>query len=166
MKNGKLFGKLNIIDLLIILIVIAAVIFVGVRFLGEDDTSSLGGIGTQKVRVTFSEPAAPILLADYADGSQLGKPVYNHDKSAALGVLTSFEAEENYTYEWDPHTGELIKVPSTLYCQLQFSCETEGSITDEGLFVNGIHYSIGSSWTIRAGQMRIYCRVAGFEPVD
>ena len=33
-KNGRLFGKLNIVDVLILLVVIAAVAFLAVRMVG------------------------------------------------------------------------------------------------------------------------------------
>ena len=35
-EKGRLFGKVNIVDLLIILIVLAAAAFLGYRFLGPD----------------------------------------------------------------------------------------------------------------------------------
>lgn len=165
MKNGKLFGKLNIIDLLIILILIAAVVFVGIRFLAKDEVAIAPTTPIEKIRLTFYEAQAPILLAEHADGSQLGGPVIYHDKSAPLGTLTSFETEEAFTYAQDPVTGETQKITSAIYCQVRFTSECEGYITNDGVYIDGVQYSIGSSLTIRAGQMRIACRLADFEAV-
>ena len=39
-KNGRLFGKLNIVDVLILLVVIAAVAFLAVRMVGGSATPS------------------------------------------------------------------------------------------------------------------------------
>ena len=35
-EKGRLFGKLNIVDLLVILVVLVAVVVLGVKFLGKD----------------------------------------------------------------------------------------------------------------------------------
>lgn len=43
-EKGKLFGKLNIIDLLVILLVVAAVVLVGIKLMGKGGVS--GGAGT------------------------------------------------------------------------------------------------------------------------
>ena len=40
-KNGKLFGKLNIIDLVVVLLIIAAIVFIGMRLTGGHESSSL-----------------------------------------------------------------------------------------------------------------------------
>ena len=45
-KNGRLFGKLNIVDVLILLVVIAAVAFLAVRMVG----GSGGSLPTSRVR--------------------------------------------------------------------------------------------------------------------
>lgn len=163
MKNGKLFGKLNIIDLLIILIVLAALVFVGLRYLRPDNGVPSSAV-PEKVRMTFFADEAPILLRAQGD-RQLGGPVSDFDTSTYLGVLTSFAAEDSYTYMPDPVSGELVAVPSTVECFLTFACEGEGYISNDGLRINGVQYSIGGTYVIRAGQTRISCRLADFEPI-
>ena len=45
-KNGKIGGKVSIIDLLIVIILVAALAFVGYRFLTKDRS---GVVNTEKV---------------------------------------------------------------------------------------------------------------------
>lgn len=163
MKNGKLFGKINIVDLLIILIILAALVFVGLRYLRPD--SGARSAAPEKVRMTFFADDAPILLWDQGE-RQLGRAVTDYDASNYLGVLTAFEPEEAYGYSLDPKTGEVMQIRSATECFLTFACEGEGYISDECLTVNGEQYSIGGSYVIRAGQTRIACRLANFEPID
>ena len=40
-EKGRLFGKLNIVDLLVILVVLVAVVVLGVKFLGKDGAASI-----------------------------------------------------------------------------------------------------------------------------
>ena len=163
MKNGKLFGKLNIIDLLIILIVLAALAFVGLRYLRPSNNTYTAT--PDKVRLTFVADKAPMLLRAQ-DDRQLGGPVTDFDTSNYLGVLTAYEATDSCTNELDPVSGEIVAVPSTTECYLTFACEGEGYIADDGLRINGTQYSIGATYVIRAGQTRISCRLADFERID
>ena len=159
-KNGKLFGKINIIDLLIVLIIIAAIVFVGMRYFGGNDND----IGTpQKIRLTFFAPDAPSLLADKG---VLGSPVIDFDNNNYLGVRSVYEAEDAYTYDYDPESGELVKLPTPKECFLTFACDGEGYVSDDGLYVNGFQYSVGGTSTIRAGQTRVQCRLASIEILD
>ena len=158
-KNGKLFGKINIIDLLIVLIVIAAIIFVGLRFAGNDND-----LGTyHAVRMTFFAEDAPSFLAGKAVP---GDPVIDYDTSNYLGTVGSYEAEDAYTYELDPTTGEIVKVPVVNTCFLTFTCDAAGYVADDALRINNFEYNVGNTITMRAGQMRVECRLAQIEVVD
>ena len=66
-EKGRLFGKLNIVDLLVILVVLVAVVVLGVKFLGKDGGGentegrrqpcrrpSPGGINPGKTQVTYT----------------------------------------------------------------------------------------------------------------
>ena len=163
MKNGKLFGKLNIIDLLIILIVLAALVFVGLRYLRPDSSVPSSAV-PEKVRMTFVAEKAPGLLREQGE-RQIGNPVSDYDTSTYLGVLTSYVAEDYCTNELDPVSGEIVPVPSATECYLTFACEGEGYISNDGLRINGVQYSIGGTYVVRAGQTRISCRLADFEPI-
>lgn len=56
--KGKLFGKLNIVDLLVILVVIVGIIFVGIKFLGPK-TGLGGGGGTHITYTVLVENVQP-----------------------------------------------------------------------------------------------------------
>ena len=60
-KNGKLFGKINIIDLLIILIVIAALILVATKMFTPAEKGEEAD--TAKVVITYAATDAPTAQA-------------------------------------------------------------------------------------------------------
>ena len=156
-KNGKLFGKVNIIDLLIILVVIAALVFVGKRLYGGND-NDMGR--PQLVRMTFFADEAPAFLEGKAAA---GDPVIDYDNSTSLGNLTSYETAPAYAYA--EVNGEAVQVPVANTCFITCTCEVEGYVADDGLRINGFLYCIGGSHTIRAGQTRFNCRLANFEVI-
>ena len=51
-EKGRLFGKLNIVDLLVILVVLVAVVVLGVKFLGKDGG---GGINPGKTHIVKTD---------------------------------------------------------------------------------------------------------------
>ena len=160
MKNGKLFGKLNVIDLLIILLVLAGLAFLAVRFLGKTDSSEYAA--PQSVRLTFFANEAPALL----DGKlEVGAPVSDYDESLALGSLSFVNAEEAYEWQYDSDSGESVKVPVANEIFLTFSCDASGIPGDDGLRIGGHRYSIGGTYVICAGKTRISCRLANFEVI-
>lgn len=66
-EKGKLFGKLNIIDLLVIIFVIAAAIVVGMKFLGGGDETVTTTRLTYTVRVTAQSEQVAERVAEYVD---------------------------------------------------------------------------------------------------
>lgn len=68
-EKGKLFGKLNIIDLLVIVFIIAAVAVVGMKFLGGGDDSGASATTklTYTVRVTAQSAELVDRVAEYVD---------------------------------------------------------------------------------------------------
>ena len=160
MKNGKLFGKLNVIDLLIILIVLVGLVFLAVRFLGKEEVSEY--TAPQPVRLTFFAPDAPALL----DGKlEIGAPVTDYDESLGLGTLSGISTEEAYAWQYDSINGEAVRIPVANQIRLTFSCDVDGYPGDDGLRVGGHRYCIGGSYTICAGRARVFCRLANFEVI-
>ena len=159
-KNGKLFGKINIIDLLIILVIIAAAVFVGLRFFGGNDND----MGTpQHIRATFFADDAPALLIGKG---VMGTPVIDYDNANYLGSLTGYDTEDAYTYAYDSESGECVKVPEVNRCFLTITYEGDGYVTEDAMYVNGFQYSVGGTSVIRAGQIRVQCRLASIEVLD
>ena len=57
-EKGRLFGKVNIVDLIIVIIIIAAAAFIGMKLFGPESTTA----NTENVRITlFCEETPPSL---------------------------------------------------------------------------------------------------------
>ncbi len=66
-EKGKLFGKLNIIDLLVILLILAAVVVVGVKVLGGGAAGASATKLTYTVRVTAQNADLVDRVAEYVN---------------------------------------------------------------------------------------------------
>ena len=71
-EKGKLFGKLNIIDLLVVVLLIVAVALVATKLLGKDSAGSVGTtVLTYTVKVEGVDPQVYEGVRDYipSDGT-------------------------------------------------------------------------------------------------
>lgn len=72
-EKGRLFGKLNIIDFLVIILLVAAVALVGIKLMGKGGTSAAGGTQlTYTVLVKGVEPAAYESTVRYIEDAEGG----------------------------------------------------------------------------------------------
>lgn len=71
-KNGRLFGKLNIIDLAVILVVVAVVAALGMKLFGNDVVES---VTSPEVRITYEVVCedVPQHVADYCTENYSGQ---------------------------------------------------------------------------------------------
>lgn len=163
-KNGKLFGKVNIIDLLIILIVILALVFAGTKILGRDSsnkiTNAVGKSGT--VRITFFCDDVKEFVPDALN---IGDPVEQYQSEIALGKLVSFSSEPAYSYQLDPATGEVVEVPEVNQIFMTIVVEATGNLNEWGFTAGDTTFVVGGGYFINIGQTRVAVTIQSFEAV-
>ncbi len=92
MKDGKVFGKINLIDLLVILVALAAVVAVGLKMTGH-----LGSVVTETgSNITYTARVENVDREVYENAQAQGKPGDQLMASGALlsGYVTAVEATE------------------------------------------------------------------------
>ena len=143
-KNGKLFGKINIIDLLIILVIIAAAVFFATKaFTPAQEATKTE---TSTVRVQFFCYKAQV---GAADAIEIGAPAFEDT-----------ESEPSYTYFVDAD-GNQAKAEVAYNDAVTVTVELQGNLTEKGLYVGGRLYGVGASFTMHFGKATIYASVSG-----
>ena len=158
-KNGKLFGRVNVIDLLIVLILIAAVAALILRPRDTEDEAPAAA-ATQQVRVTFYADLAQDFVPDSLSP---GDPIVDFVDEKSLGGLESFEFEPAYALAYDETRGEAVPVNVLGRVFVTFTSLAQGEMTPEGLMVDGVHYVIGGSYLMNVGPTRMACTIKSFE---
>ncbi len=159
-KNGKLFGKINIIDLLIILIVAAALIFVALKVLAPEGNSDAPE--ASKVQISFyATEIEPGLEPSFVEGA----PLYEDLTNVSLGELKSWSVEPAYEYQAGPN-GEAVKVDIPNNYFVNITAEASGSVTSDGLHVGSSLYCVGAHYTIHVGTAKIYASCSGISVID
>lgn len=91
-EKGKIFGKLNIIDLLVILLVIAAVAFLGIKLANRD---SGGVVGTTKLTYTVKVSAVEPEVYESVKQNIPGQLMASGE--LVNGTVVSVEAEPSHS---------------------------------------------------------------------
>ena len=160
-KNGRLFGKINIIDLLIILVLIAALIFVGMKLLSRDS----GGDASVGSEVMISFYGNQAELGFDKDGLfYKGAPAYEDVTNASLGSLTEWSVEPAYEYQLNDE-GEQVKVEIANTNFVNVTLKATGTVADDGLHVGSCLYCVGAHYTIHVGTTKIYAECSDITPI-
>lgn len=159
-KNGKLFGKINIIDLLIILVIIAAAVFLVVKMGGSD--TDTGSAVTGKVAITFFGNEAPSEI----DGKiNIGDPAYEDTTNIGFGTVIDCTVED--AYKWGAAAdGTVVKVPVVNTAFATVTVEADAVITDSGVVLGDKTYSIGAQYAMHFGQTKVWARLTDISPVE
>lgn len=160
-EKGKLFGFINIIDL-IVLLVIVLLAAVGVKFmrsggfaaLSKEDSAGFMGPETTLEIEFFGEEVSDFVVDQLYTGAYL----YDETSLEDLGVLTAFEVGESIAYAPNDE-GVNVAAPKPDYKSVKITGEVKGERTPLGATVGAAHYAAGHTFVLRAGDAKIYLRV-------
>lgn len=157
-KNGKLFGKINLIDLIIVIILIVLAAFVVFKFAVPRDNEVAE---TQLYLSLFCEET-PDYILDYLEE---GTPVYDSKEDVTIGTVESLEIGEPTGYEaqGDGSDYTLYQVSRDDYSSVKLRINATGVNGVNGATIEGVLYGVGHTMTVYAGQAKLYLRVSGIE---
>ena len=150
-SKGKLFGKINIIDFLLLLVLVAAIAVLGVKFLGGKTVGD-----TQTIQMQFYIEEVDKWVAENV---KVGDALYDGTFDQELGVVTAVETGEARTWAT---TADGQYVPATRgddFKSMIITGEVKGTKTAVGAEVNGERYGVGHSMVLYAGDAKLYLRV-------
>jgi hypothetical protein len=157
-KKGMLFGKINIIDLVIIVVVVCAGIFVVTKLLGVGAAKE----NTTKVKITYIEDECAEYVVPY---TQVGDPLLDGTENVSLGTVTDVVTDTANSYS-TLEDGTIVSGAKEGYVAVYITGELEGVLTDNGVLVGNNLYAVGHSMVLYAGQGKYYCVVYSIEPVE
>jgi len=161
-SKGKLFGKVSIIDIVIVLVVVAAIVGVGYK-ITQSNTITLT-TKTDSIRLTFFSNESP----EYAvKAVKEGDVVKDFEQGAVFGkVVGDIKADKALSYEefTEYVDGEWIVGSRPGYCSYYMTVDGEGVINaDGGVNYGGANYYVGRTVIIRAGNNVFTGRIYSIE---
>lgn len=158
-KNGKIFGKINIIDLAAILIVVLAIVGITIRF-----TSIAAENVNQKANFTYVVEVEDIRI--YGVNALDNKGIATDKQGNVIGKITNVEYEE-MVRQFVNENGESIKLVTPERYRAKITLESEGKDTDSGYFVGeNTELSIGSSITMYTKYSNCSGKIIAVEKIE
>ncbi len=147
-KDGRVFGKINIIDLLAILLLIALVAIFGTKFL-------LPRTGEIKAELQFWVPEAENWLAERITTAA---PLYDQENGSHLGYVTHLETDVPSTWTVSAD-GKFSPASREGFCSLKIYGNTVAVEEENGVTISGNHYAVGQTVLLCAGDTQLSARV-------
>ena len=142
-KNGKLFNKINIIDLCVVLVIVLLIVGAVVKFGKFNSKTEEASQSTMEYRFAVNN------IRDYTvDAFVVGDSVYDSQSGAYIGKITNIEKNEAKTYE-AISTGEVIDVKNPYKFDILLTIEAPITVEKDAYYINNtIELKVNSAKTI------------------
>jgi len=160
-KKGKLFGKISIVDILIVVIIIAAAAGVYYKF-GRSGTVSVF-TKTENVQVSFVSESIPKYIVDSIKVGDIAK---DRVQTIVFGKVTDVIVGPDLEYE--PNSDGKVTLSSRPdYCSVTIVVEGEGIYSaSSGVTFGGVEYYINKPATeMRFGNSFFYAKISDIKKV-
>lgn len=147
-KNGRVLGKINIIDLLAILLIVALFSVLGTKFL-------LPQTGEETMQLQFFTGEAENWVAEKIQPSA---SLYDKENGAQLGLVTGVETGTPHTWATTAE-GQYVPASRDGFCSLTIRGSAMGKKDENGVEIDGIHYAVGQTVLLCAGDVQLSVRV-------
>ena len=161
-KNGKLFGKISIIDIIVILLILAAGSFLGIRYLSTANSPIGAGAALDELEIKFySEEVNDFVV----DAINIGDSAKEFAQYASFGKVTNVEVSPSIIWVQD-FDGNIYGAPKEdRYYSVTVTMRAKGKIDDTGFSLDGTTYFVGKTVILYLGQAGFQGRISGVEKV-
>jgi hypothetical protein len=156
-EKGRLFKKINVLDLIIVVIIIAAGIFVFKKF----SNAGLKTIftNTDKVSVQFYVEDCPRYLGE---SIKVGQTAKDKITNSNFGKVTDVEIGPSIVFAANSE-GQIVSSSRPGYVSLIITVEGEGILSDMGVTFDNIDYYVWKYVELRVGDNFVVTRVKSIE---
>lgn len=148
-KKGKIFGKISVIDIIILAVVIAAVAGLSYKFTNLK-TSAKDDITIQ----FYSEESPDFTVSKVNTGDIVKDPV----KNTVFGKVTDKKIDKSIVYSANSK-GEIVVSTKPNSSSILITTEGKGSFSKSGVTIGTADYTIGKTMEIRVGNTSFWVRV-------
>ncbi len=151
--KGKLFGKLNIIDFLVILVILVGIGGVGYKFTKSKTISPF--VKTKDIVLTFYGDEIPEFAASKINKGDTSK---DFDKGTYFGTVSSLKIDKAVSIGMNDQ-GQYIKASRPGFSSVMVTVEGKGIFDNNGVTIDNSDYFVGKSISLRLGNSVIFSRL-------
>lgn len=153
--KGRILGKISFIDILLVLVVLAAGLF-GLNKFGLIAPQQTPATSTNKVEIVFYQEE----VNDFtANNVKIGDPATESLKNANFGKVIDVKVGESISWLPDLGGNKIVSSSREGYASIYITMEANANITPNGINVGGYTFYVGDIITLRAGNSIFYGRI-------
>lgn len=157
-KKGKLFGKINIIDLCVLLILIAAVAVTAIKFKLADNS----GNSEKNTEIIYTVKVASIRNFT-AEQFKINENLYDNETGKYIGKIISVDKKDDKEYVMKSDGTYAVSAKPERY-DVYITVSSKGTINDKGYYAEGIRQiSPHSTIIISNKRFKTHCTVESVE---
>ncbi|MBQ4054748.1 MAG: DUF4330 family protein [Clostridia bacterium] len=156
-NQTKTKRKFNIIDLIFIIIIVAAIVAVGFKFFGDASTTRSSG---QYVVTLHSDDVPDPALVPVVEGAKMT----DETGDIYLGKISEVVMGESIIYTTNSD-GQICTSAKEGYSSVDIKITVNAVGNDHFITVGGTKYSINHGFTARCGMSKVYLRITDIQPV-
>ena len=140
-KKGKLFGKISIVDALIVILAFAVIIGLVYKFTRSSPTTP--NIRKDTINLTFYSPS---ISNNAADEIKDGDKVTDRGTNVLFGKVIGITKGDSVIYAYDSQ-GKCVASAKPNYSSIRIVVEGKGKYSKAGAYLNNIEYYEGKTIT-------------------
>lgn len=156
-NQTKTKRKFNIIDLIFILVIVAAVAAVGFKFLGDSATTR----SSSQYVITLHSDDVP---SNALKPVKVGDKMTDETGDIYLGKIDSIETGEALVYTTNSD-GQICTSAKEGYESVDMTVTVTATGSEHYITIGGTKYSINHGFTARCGMSKVYLRIIDIQPV-
>ena len=143
-EKGRLFGKINLFDLIALMVLVLGLLVIGLRLTGGEEEAVAPAYSSATVQIESTG------MRDYmVESLKEGDLLYEENKK--IGVIKEIRAEKQKVDTLLPD-GSYQAIERVLFYDVMLTIETEQYYEDAGQYVNGALLLNGTSHTFSTGK--------------
>lgn len=158
-EKGKLFGKISIVDILIVAVLLAAIGGVYYKFGRSKTVTPFTKPDT--IEVSFYIEDIPEFVANTIKEGDLVKDKVN---GIVIGKVSSVTVGAGIVY-YPNSDGKVVASSKPGYASVQFTVRGQGLYSDTGSYFSGNEYFVNKQFELRVGKVNTYPRISSLEKV-
>lgn len=159
-KKGKLFGKISIVDILIIIVVI--VFAVGFMFKVRSVKTVTPFTSTDKIQIEVINNDMQGSQLDYI---KVGDEIIDNVQNVSLGKVTKIEKSKSLVYTNDSE-GNIVESTRNGYYSVKFTAIGSGLDTGKGVTFGSSQYFVGKFFAVRIGNVLTSVRIDKMDKLE
>jgi len=155
-NKGKLFGKVSIVDIMIVLVVLAAIAGVAYKVTRNDSITPFAKLDTIQTELYFEE------MTDFAAESlKVGAIVKEQSMGATLGKVIAVYSAPSISYGV-ANDGSIVQTTKPGYSSVRIVIEGNGKYGENGVYFDNAAYYINSSYAFFVGNTKLWGQISDF----